>query len=299
MTWLQALLTSKLDLKDLGEAKQFVGLEIVCDWDSGTITLLQRKFVRSLLERFDMTNCTPIDTPMFANALKVLPSHELALSESETEYMRKKLYRLLLGSLNWVGLGTCPDICYALARLGQAQFNPHPQHWQALTHVLCYLSGTINMGLCYSRDSSKEPYIYMDSAYTDCLFTCKSHSGYVVMVAGAAIDWCSRKQSLLTTSSTEAEYVAMTHVSKEAMWISRLLSDLGMKLSSPMRIYADNQCSIILAESESLSNRTKHLDPQYHFIRQEIKHGTIEFHWILSLKNAADCLTKPLGPCPL
>jgi hypothetical protein len=91
----------------------------------------------------------------------------------------------------------------------------------------------------------------------------------------------------------------MTHVTKEAMWISQQLSDLGMKSSLPMRIYADNQSNSILAESERLSNRTNHLDPQYHFIRQEIKHGTVEFHWILSLKNAADCLTRPLGPCPL
>jgi hypothetical protein len=137
----------------------------------------------------------------------------------------------------------------------------------------------------------------MDSAYAGYLFTRKSHSGYIVMAAGAAIDWCSWKQSLLTTTLTEAEYVAMTHLTKEAMWISWLLSDLGMKSSPPMRIYADNQSSIILAESERLSNHTKHLDPQYHFSRQEIKHGTVEFHWIPSLKNAADCRTKPLGPC--
>ncbi|KAG8721231.1 hypothetical protein FRC09_008233 [Ceratobasidium sp. 395] len=297
MSWLTGLLTSKLDLKDLGEAKQFLGLEIVRDWKAGTITLLQRKFLRTLAENYNLSDARPADTPMHANSLETLPSHLTPLSESEVAFMRDKPYRALLGSLNWVGLGTRPEICYALSRLGQVQSNPHPSHWEALLYVLRYLVGTIDMGLVYSRTTaSEEPYMYTDSAYADCPFTRKSHSGYVTIAGGAAINWCSQKQSLVTLSSTEAEYVAMSHAAREAVWMTRLLKDLDMKSDAPMKIYADNQSSIILAESERLSKRTKHLDPHYHYVRQTVNLGTVKFSWIPSNMNAADCLTKPLGP---
>ena len=120
MIWLKSVLTSKLDLKDLGESTQFLGIEIERDWSSGTIKLLQCKFIHALLAEFDMIDCRPLDTPMFSNAISSLPSHRQQLTDKEMDYMRNKPYRRLLGSLNWIGLGTRPDICYALSRLGSS-----------------------------------------------------------------------------------------------------------------------------------------------------------------------------------
>jgi hypothetical protein len=194
-------------------------------------------------------------------------------------------------------LGTRPDLAYTLARLGQAQANPHPEHWRTLTHVLRYLSGTIDMGLVYSGHSSDtSPHIYTDSAYTDCPDTQKSHSGFVAIVGGGAVSWSSRKQAVVTTSSTEAKYIAMGLAAKEAVWMRHLVRDLGFEMTGPMRIYADNQSSMLLATSEKLSARTKHLDVQYHFIRKLIQKGICQFHWVHTKSNMADVLTKPLGP---
>lgn len=297
MTWLKDLLASLFDLKDLGAANQVLGLEIIRDRTAGTLKITQRKFARQLLEEYNMSDCRPLDTPMFANALTSLPSHTAPLNEQERDFMRDKDYRHLLGCLNWLSLGTRPDLAYALARLGQAQSNPHPEHWRALTHVLRYISNTVDMGLVYSRDAKDAaPCLYTDSSFADCPDTRKSHSGFLVLLGGAAVSWSSRKQAIVTTSSTEAEYVAMGHAAKEAVWIGRLMKDLGVDLGGPMRIYADNQSSMLLADSEKLSSRTKHLDVQYHFVREQVRLGRCRFIWVPTKLNAADVLTKPLGP---
>jgi hypothetical protein len=297
MVWLKGLLNSLFDLKDLGAANQVLGLEIICNRKARTLKITQRKFVRQLLEEYDMTDCWPLDTPMFANATTSLPSHTIPLTEEEKEFMQDKDYRHLLGCLNWLVLGTRPDLAYSLARLGQAQSNPHPKHWYALTHVLCYLSKTVDMGLVYSAHSTDpNPHMYTDSAFAVCPDTQKSHSGFMVLLGGAAVSWSSRKQPIVTMSSTEAEHIAMGHAAKEAIWISRVMCDFGVDLGRPLRIYADNQSSMLLASSEKLSSRMKHLDVHYHFVRQQIKEGLCRFVWVPTKLNLADVLTKPLGP---
>lgn len=212
MAWLKTLLASLFDLKDLGAANQVLGLEIIRDCTAGTLKITQCKFARQLLDEYDMSDCRPLDTPMSANAITSLLSHTTPLTDSERDYMRDKDYWHLLGCLNWLGLGTRPDLAYSLAQLGQAQSNPHPEHWRALIHVLRYLSKTVDMGLVYSRHTKAGyPHLYTDSSYADCSDTRKSHSGFLVLLGGAAVSWSSQKQAIITTSSTEAEYVAMGH----------------------------------------------------------------------------------------
>jgi hypothetical protein len=106
----------------------------------------------------------------------------------------------------------------------------------------------------------------------------------------------SCKQAVVTTSSTEAEYIAMGLAAKEAVWMRHLVRDLGFDLVGPMRIYADNQSSMLLATSKKLSTCTKHLDVQYHFIHELIQKGICQFRWVHTKSNVADVLTKPLGP---
>jgi hypothetical protein len=125
---------------------------------------------------------------MFANALSFLPSPTVLLTDEERNFMCDKDYCHLLGCLNWLVLGTRPNLAYALAQLGQAQANPHPDHWHTLIHVLRYLSRTVDMGIIYSAHATDTSlHIYTDSAYTDCLDTQKSHSGFVVIVRGGAV----------------------------------------------------------------------------------------------------------------
>jgi hypothetical protein len=233
------------NLKDLGAANQVLGLEIVCDREAKTLKITQRKFIRQLLEEYNMLDCRPLDTPMFANATTSLPSHTVPLTAEEKEFMRDKDFRHLLGCLNWLVLGTRQDLAYSLVQLGLAQSNPHPEHWYALTHVLRYLSKTIDMGLVYSAHvADPAPRMYTDSVFADCPDTRKSHSGFMVLLGGAAVSWSSRKQPIVTTSSTEAEYITMGPATKEAMWIGPVMRNFGVDLAGPLRIYADNQSSL-------------------------------------------------------
>ncbi|QRV80821.1 Pol polyprotein/retrotransposon [Ceratobasidium sp. AG-Ba] len=271
MTWLKSKLSNMFDIKDLGAADQILGMEVTRNRNARTLKLTRRKFLRNLLVEHDMLDCRPMDTPMLANAIKTLPSHKDKLDDAAVEFMRDKNYRRLLGCLNWLAQGTRPDIAYAISRLGQAQLNPHPAHWQALKHVLHYLSRTLDMGLVYSGTVlNPTAHMYTDSSFADCPHTRKSHSGYVTIMAGAAVSHSSKKQGLVTTSSTEAEYVGMGHAAKEGIWITKMLSDLSVPLSEPITIFADNQSSMLLSDLEKLLNRTKHVDVQYHFVREYV-----------------------------
>jgi hypothetical protein len=128
-----------------------------------------------------------------------------------------------------------PDLAYTLACLGQAQANPHLEHWCTLTYVLCYLSGTIDMGLVDSAHASDiSPHIYTDSAYANCPDTQKSHSRFIAIVRGGAVSWSSHKQAVVTTSSMEVEYIAMGLAAKEAVWMQHLVWDLGFEMAGPM-----------------------------------------------------------------
>ncbi|QRV81847.1 Gag-Pol polyprotein/retrotransposon [Ceratobasidium sp. AG-Ba] len=153
------------------------------------------------------------------------------------------------------------------------------------------------MGLLYSgAKSGLTAHMYTDSSFADCPYTRKSHSGFVTIMAGAAVSHSSKKQGLVTTSLTEAEYVGMGHAAKEGVWITWMLSDLGVPLREPITIFADNQSSMLLSDSEKLSSRTKHVDVQYHFVREYVTQGKCRFEWVPMKLNTADVLTKPLGP---
>jgi hypothetical protein len=124
----------------------------------------------------------------------------------------------------------------------------------------------------------------------------KSVSGYIFLLAGAAICWQSRKQSTVALSSTEAEYIALVQAVKELLWILQLLDDLGiMDVINRNIIYEDNQGAIALAKNPEYHARTKHIDIQYHFIGEHVEKGTINLKYCETAKMLADALTKPLS----
>ena len=112
----------------------------------------------------------------------------------------------------------------------------------------------------------------------------------------AAICWQSRKQSIVALSSTEAEYIALVQAAKELLWIQQLLEDLGItNVINRNIIYEDNQGAIALAKNPEYHARTKHIDIQYHFIRECVEKGKITLEYCETAKMVADALTKPLS----
>lgn len=114
---------------------------------------------------------------------------------------------------------------------------------------------------------------------------------------GAPVSWSSRKQGIVATSTTEAEFYAIAEAAKEMMWLRQLLLDMNVSAPLPLHISSDNQSAIKMLENEKFSHRTKHIDVQYHFLKDMIRNKSIVLSYVPTETNAADLLTKPLaGP---
>jgi hypothetical protein len=118
--------------------------------------------------------------------------------------------------------------------------------------------------------------------------------GYVFRFHGKAVSWSSKWQSLIALSSTEAEYITATHVTKEAIWLRQLLSDITSPLATPTPIFCDNNGAIALAKNAVYHPRTKHIDIQYHFIHEKMQTHEITNIRVDTTENIADIFTKPL-----
>ncbi|KAH7351683.1 hypothetical protein KP509_19G009700 [Ceratopteris richardii] len=123
----------------------------------------------------------------------------------------------------------------------------------------------------------------------------KSTSGCVFTLAGGAISWFSKKQTTVALSSTEAEFVALALTTKEGLWIQALLQELLPEKCFPLKIFYDNQSCIQLASNLKHSEKTKHLDLKYHFIRELVEHKKLQLSYTSTHLMWADMLTKPLG----
>lgn len=122
----------------------------------------------------------------------------------------------------------------------------------------------------------------------------RSTTGYVYLLAGAAIIWNSRRQHTVALSSTEAEYMASTHATKEALWLRSILHEMSLLPPGPTLIYGDNQGAIALGKNPEHHQRTKHIDIQYHFVRIHVQRKNVVFDYIVTTSMIADVFTKPL-----
>ena len=150
------------------------------------------------------------------------------------------------------------------------------EHWKGAKRVLRYIKGTINYGLVFDGRSTRCFLIgYSDADWANDVDTRRSTSGYVFQINGLTVSWSSKRQSCVTRSSTEAEYVALSHATQEAVWLRRLLNDIGEKQDQPSVMNEDNQGAIELSKNPRFHNRTKHIDVAYHFIREKVNDKSI------------------------
>jgi hypothetical protein len=122
--------------------------------------------------------------------------------------------------------------------------------------------------------------------------------GYAFILSGAAITWASRKQQAISTSTTEAEYIGLCNAAKEAVWIRKFLRDVGRGIyaggTHATRMLGDNQSALRLVANPEFHSKSKHIDVQYHYVRELLEDGTIDVEYVRTSEMAADCLTKPL-----
>ncbi|KAH9717374.1 hypothetical protein KPL71_021787 [Citrus sinensis] len=278
--------------QDLSEAKKILGMEICRDRARGKVSLSQKQYLKKVLQQFGMTEQTkPVSTPLashFKLSAQLSPS-----TDAEGEYMLQVPYSNAVGSLMYAIVCTRPDISYTVGIVSIYMHNPGKGHWQAMKWILRYIQKIVDLGLLFERDDTLGQGVigYIDSDYTGNLDKRRSTTGYVFTFAGGRISWKSTLQSTVALSITEAEYMAITEVVKEAIWLQGLLENLGLA-QEHINVYCDNQSAIHLTKNQVYHVRTKHIDVRFHFVREIVNEGKILLQKIKTADNPADMLTK-------
>eukprot|EP00253_Pinus_taeda_P006104 PITA_06104 len=216
-------------------------------------------------------------------------------SQEEQEDMSRVPYASAVGSLMYVMVCTRSDIAHAMGVLSRFMSKPGKEHWRAVKRVFRYLRGTSDYGLCYQGrpglNRVLEIHGFVDADWAGDLDQRIFTSGYVFNLFGGAVSWMSKKQYVAALSTIEAEYMAATHASKEATWLQRLCSSMGL-VQGAIRIDCDSQSAIFLAKNLAYHSKTKHIDVQYHFVRDIIEEKRVLLVKVDTLKNTANALTN-------
>ncbi|KAL3641393.1 hypothetical protein CASFOL_016361 [Castilleja foliolosa] len=182
--------------------------------------------------------------------------------------------------------------------LGRYQSNPGIDHWKAAKKVLRYLQGTKDYMLCYQRSDSLEVIGYSDSDYAGCVDTRKSTFGYLFLLAGGAISWKSAKQSVIATSTMEAEFVACFEAIIQGNWLRNFISGLGLvdSIAKPLKIHCDNSAAVFFSKNDKYSKGAKHMELKYLAVKEEVQKQKVSIEHISTNLMIADPLTKGLSP---
>ena len=251
---LKTQMARTFDMKDLGAARQILGMEIFRDRSNGKLWLSQQKYVEKILLRFGMNNVKPVSVP-FASHFK-LSSGLCPNTDEEKDYMSQIPYANVVGCLMYAMVCTRPDISHAVGVVSRYMANPGKEHWSAVKWVLRYLRGTSSYCITYNK-SSEFVCGYVDSDFAGDLDKRRSTSGYVFTLAGGAISWMSKLPNVVALSTTEEEYIAASHACKEAVC---LVSLVGYMTTSSYFVIVKVQFTwlkilpIIVNQSTYLSN---------------------------------------------
>jgi hypothetical protein len=232
-----------------------------------------------------MMDCKSMTTLMVTN-LKLL-------SDSSSDLVDPTMYRQLIGSLMYL-VSTRPDICFVVNTLSQYMVEPRHVHLVVAKHVLRYLNGTIGYGLRYVSDGEVKLQGYIDSDWAGSAVDRKRTSGCCFSLGLGTISWLSRKQSSVALSTIEAEYIAASVASREAMWLRKFLVGLFDLELKPTLIYCDNQSCVKLLENLVFHDKSKHIEIKYHFIQDMVQKGAVELWYISTNEQITNILTKPL-----
>ena len=264
----------------------FLGMEIIRDRPNRRIQLSQTSYVDKISKLVDKSDIRH-DTPMANVELK--PHKGIATPAEINKYQRK------IGSLLFAAVTTRPDVAFATSRLARFLTIPGAHHHAAADRVLLYLQSTRARSLELGGGNSLE--VASDASFADNTLDRKSSQGYTIKLYGGLIAWRANKQDTVTTSTTEAELLALSQVAKEAIFTSRLLAELGVKLpDSTITILCDNTQTIQLVHKEvsKLQTKLRHTDIHNHWLRQEAHRGTITVKYVKSAEMLADGFTKAL-----
>ncbi|RVX09023.1 Retrovirus-related Pol polyprotein from transposon TNT 1-94 [Vitis vinifera] len=289
-------LSSKFDMKDLGNASFVLGIQIHRDRSRGILGLSQKAYIDKVLSRFGMSNCAPGDTPVAKGDKFSL--HQCPKNELEKKDMERFPYASAIGSLMYAQVCTRPDIAYIVGMLGRYLSNPGMDHWKKAKRVMRYLQRTKDYMLTYRRSSHLEIVGYSDSDFAGCLDSRRSTSGYIFMLAGGAVSWKSVKQTLVASSTMEAEFIACYEASNHGIWLRNFVTQLRIVdgIEKPLRINCDNKAAELYSKNNRSSSKSKHIDIKFLVVKERVQSLQVSIEHISTNSMIADPLTKGLPP---
>ncbi|KAK1434088.1 hypothetical protein QVD17_11006 [Tagetes erecta] len=288
-------LGNTFDLKDLGTLDYFLGIEVVHQGQN--IMLSQRQYIVELLQRAGLSAAKPVPSPMST-------SNPLSLHDSPA-FSDPVKYRQMVGALQYVTLSR-PDVSFAVNKVCQFMHAPTENHWSAVKRILRYLLGTSNHGLLIKRASGSTLHAFTDAhwqdiqAYSDadwagCPDDRRSTGGFAIYLGSNLISWTARKQRTVSRSSTESEYKALADTVAELTWLQALLRELGIPTKSAPTLWCDNLGATYLSANPVFHARTKHVEVDFHFVREKVAAGKLQVQYISTGDQIADIFTKPLA----
>uniref|UniRef100_A0A251UMJ3 Putative ribonuclease H-like domain-containing protein n=1 Tax=Helianthus annuus TaxID=4232 RepID=A0A251UMJ3_HELAN len=275
-------LHNEFAIKDLGKLNYFLGLEVT--YTKNGLFLNQSKDALDILTRAKMLDAKPAPTPLSTN---------VSFVSTGDKFSDTTLYRSIVGALQYLTI-TRPDIAYAVNQVSQFLHAPTTDHFQEVKRILRYLKGTLAFGLHYTRPTSSSLLGYSDADWARCLETRRSTYGYSIFLGGNLISWSAKMQPTVARSSCESEYHVMANTAAEIVWITHLLQELHALPPERPTILCDNQSAIFLTQNPIAHKRSKHIDLDYHFLRELVTGGKLATKFVPTKLQVADIFTKSL-----
>ncbi|KAI5349763.1 hypothetical protein L3X38_002652 [Prunus dulcis] len=245
----------KYEMSDLGLLHHFLGMGIT--QTEGSISIHQKKYAFTLLDKFGLKDCKSASTPLVAI--------DKLQREDGSEAAYESLYRKIVGSLLYL-TATRPDIMFSASLLARFMHSPSKLHYGAAKRVLRYIQGTIDYGIEYVTGKSSFLVGYCDT------------------------DWSGSEKDM----KTEAEYVSAAEATSQAIWLRFVLEDFGEEQTTATTVFCDKTSAIAMSKNPVFHQRSKHIRRKFHFIRDAIQNGEIDLVYCKGEEQIADIFTKAL-----
>jgi hypothetical protein len=284
---------NRFKIKDLGKLVEYIGCNIK---RNGNVAYLYQEDIIKKLEKSygeEVKNLRTYDVPMGAGVKVVRPVEGDTLLNDD--YQRK--YRSGVGTLLYLVKHSRPELSNSVRELAKVMDGANRNHYKLLLRVIKYTLDTKRTVLKLKPDKNKERILegYADSDHAGDCDNRRSVTGYIILYAGVLIAKKSRVQKTVALSSTEAEYYAYSEATAELMYCKQILEFLGIEVQTPMILNVDNTGAMYLANNEFTSQRTKHIDCRYHYVRELIENKILQINFVRSENNKADIYTKNLN----
>ena len=289
-------LTERYEMRDLGELSWFLGIRIHRDRVNHKLWLCQDSYFEKVADLYALTNHPSVSTP-----LSTTPLPQCKDEASSTDLRHTFAQRL--GSLMYGTCATRPDLAFTQSYLGRFCKNPAQLHIDAAERALAYAYQTRYLALEYSAPEKPDTETCTvwtassDASFADDIDTRRSTEGMIITLFGGAIDWRARRQHTVTTSTTEAELLALSHCATDVQWWKRFFHAIHFDPDQQLTIGCDNKQTIrLLCNNEPrLVTKLRHVDIHHHWLREQVQNGKVKIEWESTSEMPADGCTKLLS----